>query len=346
MELEDIRKEIDEIDNDILRLLEKRIELARKTKELKKDVISFSREEEIYSRLQSKELSKDQIKAVFSEIISASRKAQQEHIISYLGPEGSFSHLAALKKFGNSATFVAVDSFEDVFKMVLGNQANFCIMPIENSLEGSINTTLDILQELGQDIRINSEIHLRIVHNLLTNNPLFDTIYSHPQALSQCKQWLKTNYPVAKLVETASTSKAAELAKIENQAAISSSAAADKYGLNLIYQSIEDNKQNITRFIILGRAQQEYSPKNKTSLLFSVQHKAGALFDALEPFKKNEINLTKIESRPSKKNPFEYVFFVDLQGNPQQENVKKALEEMQTKCMFLKILGSYPEEKN
>ncbi len=346
MEIEEIRKQIDLLDDRILRLIEERIGLAKKAKELKSDTISFSREQEIYSRLKSNDLTPGQIRDIFSEIISASRKAQQDLRVAFLGPEGSFTNIAAIKKFGKATSLIPLESFEDVFKTVLSQQADFCILPIENSIEGSVNGTLDLLQEIGSEIKIVAEVNLKIVQNLIAESNNFDRIYSHSHALAQCRQWIKTNYPVAMIVETASTAKAAEIAKKEGQAAIASAYAADKYGLKILHESIEDNNHNFTRFIVLGRTKSEHTDKNKTSLLFSVKHKSGALFDALEPFKKNSINLTRIESRPSRKTPFEYVFFVDIQGHPMQSGVKMALEEMHDKCTFVNILGTYPEDSN
>ena len=236
------------------------------------------------------------------------------------------------------------DSFQNVYQALANNSADFGILPLENSIEGSINSTLDLLQELGSEINIVAEINLKVVHNLIVVNSNFDKIYSHPQALAQCRQWLRANYPLATIIEASSTAKAAELAKNDKQAAIASNYAAEKFGLKILQESIEDNKYNITRFIILGKVLPEYNFNNKTSLLFSVKHKSGALFDALEPFKKNNLNLTKIESRPSKKNPFEYVFFVDFQGHPMMNEAKDAIENMQDKCIFVKILGSYLED--
>lgn len=346
MSLEEIREKIDSIDKEILRLIENRIKLAKETKDFKKNIISFKREEEIYSKLNSNELTKEQIKSIYSEIISASRKAQRELNIAFLGPEGSFSHLASIKKFGTSINFMPQDSFHNVYQALASNSADFGILPLENSIEGSVNSTLDLLQELGPEINIVAEINLKVVHNLIAESSGFDKIYSHPQALAQCRQWLRANYPITTIVETSSTAKAAELAKNEKQAAIASQYAAEKFGLKILQQSIEDNKYNITRFIILGKVQPEYNSNNKTSLLFSVKHKSGALFEALEPFKNNNLNLTKIESRPSKKNPFEYVFFVDFHGHPMMDEAKNAIENMQDKCIFVKILGSYLEDSS
>jgi len=228
--------------------------------------------------------------------------------------------------------------------MVSSKQSDFGVLPVENSIEGSVNVTFDLLQDLDSEIKILSEINLKIIQNLISNSDNFTKIYSHPQAFAQCRSWIKKNHPNAELIETSSTSKAAELAKAGNQAVIASSFAAKKYDLSVLNENIQDNPNNITRFIVLGAQNSELTEKNKTSIVFSVKHKAGALFDAIEPFKKHSINLTKIESRPNKKTPWEYVFFVDFQGHPEQENVKTALKETEDKCNSLRILGTYPED--
>jgi len=344
MNLDELRKEIDKINKEILDLVEKRAELAKGTNGFKKNVLSFGREQDIYSKLESKTLSQEQVRAIFSEVISACRKAQNEIKAAYLGPEGSFTNIASIKKFGSSTTLLPQESFEDVIKTVSSKQADFGVLPVENSIEGSVNVTLDLLQDLNSEIKILSEINLRIIQNLISNNNNFTKIYSHPQAFAQCRSWIKKNYPNSELVETSSTSKAVELAKAENQAAIASSFAAKKYDVEILNENIQDNINNITRFIVFGTQSQELTEKNKTSIVFSVKHKAGALFDAIEPFKKYSINLTKIESRPNKKTPWEYVFFVDFQGHPEQENVRSALKEIEDKCNSLIILGTYPED--
>jgi len=343
MDIQEIRKEIDNIDNQILNLIEKRQEFAKQTNGFKKDVISFKREQEIYSRLKSDHIPNEQVRNIFTEIISSCKKSQRELNVAYLGPEGSFTNIAAIKKFGSSVNLLAQESFEDVFNAIKSKQADLGVLPVENSIEGSVNLTLDLLQDLDSEIRILSEMNLKIIHNLMGSDK-FTKIYSHPQAFAQCRSWIKKNYPNAELIEKSSTSKAAEIAKSEGQAAIASSYVAKKYDLSIINESIQDNQNNITRFIVLGTQSNELSEKNKTSIVFSVKHKSGALFDAIEPFKKYNINLTKIESRPNKKTPWEYVFFVDFQGHPEQENVKSALKEIEDKCNSLKILGTFPED--
>ena len=300
MDLDELRKEIDNINKEILTLIEKRVGLAKLTASLKKSALSFGREQEVYSSLQSSVIPKESVRGIFSEIISACRKVQREISVAYLGPEGSFTNIAAIKKFGSSANLLPLGSFEDVINAVKSRQADYGILPIENSIEGPVNSTSDLLQDLDSEIRILSETSLKIVQNLLSDSSNFTKIYSHPQAFAQCRNWIRKNYPNAELIETSSTSKAAETAKAENQAAIASSYAAQKYDIKTLSENIQDNQNNITRFIVLGTQNSELTEKNKTSIVFSVKHKAGALFDALESFKKYNINLTKMLSQVHK----------------------------------------------
>ncbi|HIH32795.1 MAG TPA: prephenate dehydratase [Candidatus Diapherotrites archaeon] len=262
--------------------------------------------------------------------------------VAYLGPEASFSHAAALKLFPN-AKIVPEKSFQDIFRIVEEGKAEFGVVPIENSTEGSVNVNLDLLAE--GELKIVKETSMKIEHQLVSKAGSLKEVkivFSHPQGLAQCRQWLQKNLPEVELSESSSTAKAAEsVAGIPNSAAISSLLAARKFGLNIIAENIQDNPNNQTRFVVISKKAAKPSGKVKTSILFSTKHKPGALFDALKALKDFGVNMTKIESRPSKKDAWHYVFFVDFEGSQESENVKKALEELGRHCDSLKILGSF-----
>ena len=353
MSIEKTRKEIDSIDGQIVGLLDKRAAkvksiAAEKSKE-HKGVFDPAREAEGLRRISGKSriFPKEGVEAVFSEVLSASRALQGGMKIAFLGPEASFTHMAAIKKFGQNAEYLAVDSIPDVFFAVEKGQAAFGVAPIENSSEGAVNHTQDMF--FNSQLNIVGEIYLDIHHHLLSNSrPLeIKKIYSHPQAFAQCRKWINRNHPKAELVEVSSTTKGAESATLyHSSAAIASLLAAKKYNLKVVSENIEDLSNNTTRFLVIGKALQKRTGKDKTSIMFSVRHEAGALFSALESFKKFGVNMTKIESRPTRMKNWEYVFFVDVQGFVGDEDVKKALDGMKKHAGFINILGSYPEENN
>jgi chorismate mutase/prephenate dehydratase len=222
-------------------------------------------------------------------------------------------------------------------------RADYGVVPIENSIEGAVNHTLDMF--IDSRLLICSEVYLEISHSLLSNSPKHKIrrIYSNPQVFGQCRMWLEANLPRAELVKTSSTTRAAQIAsRQKNSAAIASILAARKYGLEILKTSIEDSAQNVTRFLVVGKHMPEPTRADKTSVVFSIKDKVGALHDILAPFKRNRINLTKIESRPSKLKPWDYYFFVDFHGHCGQRRVKRALKSLEKYCIFLKILGSYP----
>lgn len=275
-----------------------------------------------------------------------SKNSHKNIKVCYLGPEATFTHQAALKWFGPSVELIPLDSIVSVFKEVERGNYGFGVVPVENSTEGSVNITLDMFLE--SDLKIVSEIYLDITHNLLSNSSRekIKKIYSHPQALAQCRNYLQKNFSNAELIETGSTSKAALIASKENRsAAIASELAAKMYNINILEKNIQDKINNSTRFLTIGKAAPSKTKKDKCSILFSVQHKPGTLFEALRPFYDKKINLTKIESRPTKQKQWEYIFFVDFEGFIEDENVKKALEELKKHCIFIKVLGCYPSAK-
>ncbi len=350
--IEKNRKSVDGIDEKIAELLGKRLKLAeeigKEKKQVHEPVYDPVREEEIIEKLSSKsngKLSRKAIEPIFREIFSLSRKAQQPLKVAFLGPETSFTHSAAIKQFGTQTGFVSADSINEVFAITEKGEADFGVVPIENSLEGSVNHTYDMF--MGSGLNIVAEVSLEISHNLLSKYRLRDVkkLYTNPVALAQCKEWVSKNLPKAEVLEVSSTAKSAESASLYiDSAAIASRLAAKKYGLNILAENIQDSAKNLTRFLVIGKARPKKSAKSKTSLMFSTRHKPGALFDALQALKSNSINMTKIESRPNKQRNWEYVFFVDVQGFAEDENLKKTLAEMRKHTIFLSVLGSYPEK--
>ncbi len=352
MNLTRLRKKVDRLDERILNLLNERAKLilaiGKAKSKRRASVYSPDREKEVYHTLTSKNkgpLSNASLKAIYREIMSGSLSLEKPLKITYLGPQFTFTHRAALKKFGSSVEYVACNNITDIFVEVERNRADYGVVPIENSIEGAVNHTLDML--VDSSLKICSEIYLTISHNLLsraTDLKKIKRIYSIPQVFGQCRLWLESNMPQVELKEVSSTAKGAEIASKESgAAAIGSIMAAREYGLNVLAKSIEDVSHNTTRFLVVGRTMPKATKGDKTSLMISVKDKVGALHDMLTPFKKNRINLTKIESRPSKKRPWEYYFFVDLEGHYEDKKVKHALADLKKECSYLKILGSYPK---
>ena len=352
MSLESERKGIDQIDKELIELLNKRTDLAKKigkAKQKKREsVYDPSREEDVLEKLlkQNKGNFPDSgLEIVFREIFSVSRKVQQPLQISYLGPEASFTHAAALKHFGSQCDFNSCDSIEEVFGNIEKNLGDFGVVPIENSLEGAVTSTYDTL--MNSELNIIAEILMKINHNLISKYELTDLkrLYVHPLAYAQCKEWVSKNIPKVEIMEVSSTSKSVESASLYlNAAGIGSELAAIKYGLKIIAKNIQSTTNNYTRFLVIGKPATKFHKKSKTSIAFSTKHKTGALLTALEPLRKNKVNMTNIESRPTKNNNWEYIFFVDMQGYKDDKKIKKALEEMGKHTLFLKVLGSYPEK--
>ncbi|MCX5710955.1 MAG: prephenate dehydratase [Candidatus Omnitrophica bacterium] len=350
MSLNRLRKEIDNIDKKITQMLNLRAKVIIRVGKLKQkngsSVYSPEREREVLKKIMRENkgpLGKSAIEAIYREIMSSSLSLEKPLKIVYMGPQASFSHLAALKKFGSQVGYVACDNIGDVFLEVERGAADYGVVPIENSIEGAISYTLDMFMD--SDLRICSQLMLDVSHNLLSNGAKdkIKRVYSNPNVLGQCRIWLQENLPGVDLIEVTSTTRAAQIARREkNSACIASVLAAAVYKLKIIAKDIEDSPHNITRFLVIGRTLAKQTGRDKTSILFSIKDSVGALHDMLVPFKKCGINLTKIESRPSKKKAWDYYFFMDLEGHQDSPKVKKALAELESKCKFLKILGSYP----
>ena len=355
MSLRNIRKKIDRIDSQILSLLNERARDSRKIGLLKQKggqgIYAPHREKEILSRLKSLNrgpLTPDAIEAIYREIMSFSISLEKKVVIAFLGPPVTYTHQAAQKKFGSSVEYAPCAGISDVFAEVENGRSEYGVVPVENSTEGAVNHTLDLF--IDSDLKIYAEIYLPIHHHLMSiGNPLssITQVYSKDQVFGQCRLWLESHLRGAQLVETASTGEAAQIVanntNREGIACIASKIASDVYGLKLLASGIEDNANNTTRFLVIARHEAKPTSSDKTSVVFEIKDKAGALHDILVPFKKAGINLTKIESRPSKKKVWSYFFFVDLEGHHGDPRIQKAVKELERHCTFFKVLGSYPK---
>ncbi|MFA5271600.1 MAG: prephenate dehydratase [Candidatus Omnitrophota bacterium] len=352
--LNKLRNKIDAIDNDMLKLLNRRAEEVIEVSKLKvkNNLSAYSAEREIniLKRLKSLNngpLSSCDVENIFKEILSACRALKTVLRVAYLGPKGTFTQLAAIKNFGKSSEYISVESISDVFSRVEKGEAQYGVVPIENSTEGVINHTLDMF--FDSNLKICSEITLNVAHVLVAakNLPLkkIKRVYSKSQVFPQCRLWLASHLPGVELIPMSSTAKAAITIKKDlNGAAIGNKILAQSYGLKMIASGLEDSSSNLTRFLIISKNDSKISGNDKTSILCSAKDRVGALHDVLYIFKKYRINLTKIESRPSKKKPWEYYFFIDFEGHRSLPNIQKVLKELEKKCIFVKILGSYPKE--
>ncbi len=350
MNLKKLRSEIDNLDKRIIQLLNTRAKITLDVAKVKnksgKSIYVPEREREVLKKvatLSKGPLNAKALGAIYREIMSSSLALEKPLRIAYMGPEASFSNLAALKRFGSQVGFVACAGIPDVFAQVERDACDYGVVPVENSIEGAITHTLDML--VDSDLKICSQIILDVAHNLLSNSPKdkIKRVYSNPQIFGQCRIWLQENLPGAEQIEVSSSTRASQIAaKEKNSAAIASLLAGKVYGLKVIESDVEDSPNNITRFFVIGKTEAGKTGSDKTSILFSIKDKVGALHDMIMPFKKYKINLTKIESRPSKKRAWDYYFFVDLEGHIQDPKIQKALRELENKCKFLKVLGSYP----
>ncbi len=354
MRIDDLRKRIDEIDSQILKLLNRRAELVIDVGRLKAEQnMEFhvpQREEEIYARLTGENTGPfppQAVRPVFREVISACLSLEHPLRVAYLGPRATFSHLAAMERFGLSAQFLAVRSIGEVFAEVEKGNADYGVVPVENSTEGIVSHTLDRFVEssllICGEVVVETALHLMSRASGLAE---IRQIYSHPHALAESRKWLEAHSAHLPVVETSSTAAAAEAAASEpGAAAIASELAASLYGLSILQRRIEDHPNNLTRFLVIGRKATAPTATDKTSILFSIKDRVGALHRMLHPFADHQINLTKIESRPSKQRVWEYVFYVDFEGHASEPRVQRALESLRDECIFLKVLGSYPRSR-
>ncbi len=351
-QLKQLRDQIDAIDNELLQLISKRATLAQQIGKAKNHGIVYrpEREAQILARLQELNpgpIGNAHIKHLFTEIMSVCRALESTMSIAYLGPNGTFSEEAALKRFGNAITTVACDSIDDVFRTVESNTAQYGVVPVENSTEGAVGRTMDLL--LQSSLSICGEIQLPIHQFLLaqqTDLTQISKVYSHPQSLAQCHHWIRTNLPHlpnTALIHSASNADAARQAAADKTtAAIAGKRAAQLFGLSICAENIEDDPKNTTRFLVIGKQLVAPSGKDKTSLALSTDNRSGAIYKLLEPLAKHSVSMSRLESRPSRSNLWQYVFYIDLEGHQQDENVSVALEQLRERAVFLKILGSYP----
>ncbi|MCM8764852.1 MAG: prephenate dehydratase [Candidatus Omnitrophica bacterium] len=352
MGLDMLRKQIDRIDSELVNLLNERAKVVRNIGRVKKNTnlptFDPARERKIITRVKNLNkgpLSNQDIENIMHEILKMYRSLHRPLTVAYFGPAGTFTHQAALYQFGEKNTYASCKTIEYVFRQVEKGNADYGVVPVENSNEGIVTHTLDMF--VDSNLKIAAEIIIRIHHCLLSresNIRKIKKVYSHSQALAQCKKWIEEHIPSTELIETESTAYAVNLAsKKSGTAAIGSAVAATLYKMHIIASNIEDYRGNITRFLVIGRTDSMPSNDDKTSVMFSVKDRVGALHDMLVPFKKYGINLTRIESRPTKKKAWEYIFFIDFIGHKDDVNVRKALKELEKNCTFLKILGSYPK---
>ncbi len=345
------RAAINDIDRQIVQLINQRARHARAIGEHKKnnDATCYSpaREQEVLDRVAAVNpgpLSAESIRTVYREIISACRSLEHEHRVAYLGPEASFTQMACQKHFGSAVLMDPMVTIHDVFLQVERGEADFGVVPIENSTEGAVSHSLDNFIE--SNLRICAETFLPIHLSLLSRFPLekIEKVYTHIQAPGQCQAWLRQHLPNASIHTVSSTSRGAELAQTEdNSAAIGNGLAAEVYGLTILQERIEDNPNNRTRFLIIGNLDNPATGKDKTSIVLSVPHRPGALHHVLGNLEEHNINMTMIQSRPTRVMPWEYLFFIDFQGHQNDKAIGLALESLRSQCPFVKVLGSYPE---
>jgi chorismate mutase / prephenate dehydratase len=351
-EMKVLRDRIDAVDQEIVRLLDRRARMARRIGEVKQEkgleAYAPARERAVLDRVASLsggDFPKRGLEVVFREIISSSISLEARLKIAYLGPENTFTHEAALRSFGTSVELVPQPTVADVFARVERGEAEYGIVPVENSMEGAVTHTLDEL--MNSPLKVCGEVYLPIAQNVISKEPSLknvETVFSHPMALAQATTWLRRELPAARLEEVESTAEAARRASgEEGAAAVGSVLAAEAHGLNVLARNVQEARTNATRFIVLGRNWAARTGKDKTSVVFSVKDRPGVLRDALSAFAEEGINLTRIESRPSRKRAWTYVFFADLQGHPDEERVKRALEALEEHCPYVALIGAYPE---
>ena len=350
MDLNELREKVNALDTKLVKYLNERAELSIEIGDLKKSnnssIYAPHREKQVLDRL--KEINKgpmtdEAFQAIYREVMSSSLSLEKALQISYLGTEGSFTHMAANKKFGSQVKYVPCTSILEVFQKVERKECDYGVVPIENSVEGAVTHTFDIL--VDSDLRICAQVLLKISHNLLAKCNLKDVknIYSNPMVFGQCRQWISQNLPEAGQILMASTTEATEkVVKQKYAAAIASRMAAIVYDMPIIQENIQDVVHNITRFLILSDQDVPSTGNDRTSILFSIKDKVGALHNMLAAFSRNKINLTRIESRPSKKKAWDYYFFVDFEGHCEAKNVQKAIKQLEGMCQYLKVVGSYP----
>jgi len=355
MNLEDLRKKIDEIDARVVELIGERMKVSEEIGEGKKEqnrlVKDIEREHEVLKHVRnvarSKNISQEDIDSIYKQIMVASKRVQDIEVV-FQGEIGAYSEEAATRFFGSSIRSIPQESLEEVFKIVEKGEVRFAVVPVENSLEGIISRVYDLL--LDSPLMVCGEVELRVIHCLIASPGAgLDTIrkvYSHPQALAQCRNFLK--HLSCELIPTYNTAASVRMIKGQGRldcAAVASARAAEIYGMEIIAREIEDNPNNFTRFFILSKEDCLPSGNDKTSIVFSTKDKPGALYHSLREFASRNVNLTKLESRPTRQKPWEYNFYLDFEGHREDKAPKETLEAMDKTSIFVKVLGSYPKAR-
>ena len=356
-DIKKIRENIDLIDNDILELLNKRaLQAVNISKEKQKtdesdNFYNAEREAQVLRRIKDINegpLSDQVLSCIYQEIMSACLSLEAPLKVSYLGPKGTYTQAATQAHFGNSILSMSQSSVEDVFSSVEKRESHYGVVPVENSTQGIVSSTLDMF--MNSSLKISGEIEIAIHHNLLSKEKKISEIkriYAHPQSFSQCKIWLDKNCPKCEKINASSNAEAALIAsKEKNAAAIASEIAADIYDLKILNKNLEDNFNNSTRFLVIGDRDTKPSGNDKTTIIVSTKNNAGALHNLLEPLSKHKVSMTRIESRPSKNNNWEYLFYLDLDGHIEDESLKKANEDIKKEASLYRFLGSYPTAEN
>lgn len=352
MTLAELRLAIDRCDAEIVRLLNERTRHVLGIGAIKQaagqEIYAPQRERAVLQRickLNSGPITDASLQHIYREIMSSALALEKPMTVAYFGPEATFTHQAAIRRFGSSLRYAAMKTIADVFTEVAKGRADYGVVPVENSTEGVVTHTLDMF--VDSELKIVAQIILPIQHCLLgkvARREEIRRLYSHPQALAQCRQWVQVHLPNAEVIEASSTTRAAELAaRGRHTGAIASSLAAERYALRILDADIQDNSANATRFLVLGRQCGAATGKDRTSLMFSVVDAVGSLHRALAPLSKHRVNMTRIESRPSKRKAWAYFFFVDVKGHYDDPPVARALAELGRHCSFVKVLGSYPD---
>lgn len=345
-----VEAELKRLDTEILKLINRRAAATTRLIELRPELkFAPQADDTLWQNLQAANtgpLSHRAIRSVFREVISCARQQVRVQRVAYLGPAFSFTHLASIQRFGQSADLLPVSTIAAVFEEVNRGHADYGVVPIENSTDGRVVDTLDMFTRLP--LRICGEIQISIHHNLLARCPRSEIteIYSKPQALSQCRDWLAKNMPQARLIEVTSTSTAAQLARDKpGAAAVASQQAAVEHGLDVIAEDIQDNRENVTRFAIIGDDPSKPTGHDRTAILLQIPHKPGSLADALVAFKNSKVNLTWIESFPLRGPEAGYLFFLDFEGHVDDQKVKKMMKYLEANAVRLEVLGSYPRSE-
>jgi chorismate mutase / prephenate dehydratase len=353
MNIPEHRKAIDRYDAQIVKLLNERTKHVLAIGEIKlkagEEIYAPHRERAVLQRICRRNegpITNDSLRAIYREIMSSALSLEKSLTVAYLGPEATFTHQAAIQRFGSSLRYSPQKTITDVFTEVSKRRADYGVVPVENTTEGAVYHTLDMF--VDSDLKIVAQIVLPVQHCLLSKcrRSQIKKLYAHPQSLGQCRGWVQANLPRVEIIETSSNARSAEFAARErDSAAIAGALAAEKYGVPILELDIQDNAANATRFLVLGRQCGPPTGNDRSSLMFSITDRPGALYSALAPFRRYRINMTKIESRPSKRKAWEYFFFVDCDGHAEDRKVSKAIALLGEHCSYVKVLGSYPNSE-